>query len=484
VQTYTISGTVSGLAAGASLGLKNDGTDAISLNTNGVFSFTNAVDSGGSYNVWVSQEPLNPVQFCVLKNGKGTATSNVTNIQVVCTTPAGQTLYNFGQQPDGIAPTGAPVFDNLGNLYGVTTYGGTSGEGTVFMLTPGKGQWTETAIYTFCPIPGCADGSEPGAGLIWDAAGNLYGTTNRGGAYGGGTVFKLSKNGTGIWTETVLHSFGNGTDGIGSDGISGLVFDSSGNLYGTTVAGGSAGLCGGLNCGTAFELSPGPGGTWTESVIYNFCSAAGLFCPDGAYPMGELALDAAGNLFGTTYQGGGIQGAGGTVFELSPHEGGQWIGTVLHVFGLGEDAEAGVILDTAGNLYGTTAGGGGGGYCTGCGGVFELTSLTGGQWQETEIYSFSGTDGSSPSAPLVFDKAGNLYGTTTGGGPGYAGVVFALTPSEANQSWAEVPLYGFGYIKNGAGNVSGLAMDAQGNLYGVGAALGTDGNGMVFSVTP
>jgi uncharacterized repeat protein (TIGR03803 family) len=473
--------------------LLNNGTETITLHTNGAFSFANAVDSGGTYEVWVSQQPLNPLQFCVVSNRKGSASSNVTNIQVVCNTPAEQTLYNFGQQPDGINPIGTPVFDNLGNLYGVTQSGGSTGKGTVFMLTPSNGQWTKTVLYTFCPISGCADGSEPGAGLIWDAAGNLYGTTKSGGAFGGifggGTVFKLSKNGSGTWTETVLHSFGNGTDGNAQpDGISGLVFDTSGNLYGVTADGGNGGICGGLGCGTAFELSPNPDGSWTESVIYNFCFAGG-YCLDGAYPMGRLAIDAAGNLYGTTWSGGGdAYPQAGTVYQLTSYDGGQWIEKVLYAFpvvGGGFKPSAGVILDTAGNLYGTTgAGDSCPGGCTNAGTVFELAQGTGGQWQEALLYSFDGTLGAGPSAPLVFDKAGNLYGTTTGGGPANAGAVFALSPTLANFRWTGVPLYGFGYIKNGNGPVSGLAMDAQGNLYGVGAALGTDGNGIVFRVTP
>ena len=165
-QTYTIGGTASGLADGASLELF-DGTSAVTLNKNGAFSFADNVDSGGRYDVWITKEPLNPVQFCVVSNGQGTALSNVTNIQVVCNMPAEQTLYDFGQQPDGITPVGTPVFDKLGNLYGATRFGGAGGEGTVFMLTPSNGQWTKTALYSFCPISGCADGSEPDAGLIW-----------------------------------------------------------------------------------------------------------------------------------------------------------------------------------------------------------------------------------------------------------------------------------------------------------------------------
>ena len=327
-QTYTIGGTVSGLAGGASLQLSNNGIDAITVSTNGAFSFERAVNSTGTYDVWISKEPLDPVQFCVVSNGTGMASSDVANIQVVCNTPAEQTLYDFGQQPDGANPNGTPAFDSSGNLYGVTTSGGTSGHGTVFMLTPSNGQWAKTVLYTFCLIPGCADGSEPGGGLVWGSAGNLYGTANDGGTFGGGVAFKLSPNASGTWTETVLHSFGEGTDGAaaGGTGISALVFDTSGNLYGTSTYGGALSCDGGIcctDCGTVFELSPKPDGTWTESVIYNFCTAPSANCPDGNYPMGGLALDAAGNLYGTTYSGGGYAFQAGTVFQLTPQGGGK-----------------------------------------------------------------------------------------------------------------------------------------------------------------
>jgi uncharacterized repeat protein (TIGR03803 family) len=205
--------------------------------------------------------------------------------------------------------------------------------------------------------------------------------------------------------------------------------------------------------------------------------------------MGGVVLDTAGNLYGATYSGGGYSYEAGTVFQLTPQDGGQWAEKVLYAFqpvNDGTNPQAGVVLDAAGNLYGTTYIGGGGIYCTGCGTVFEVARGTGGQWQERVLYSLNGSDGSSPSAPLAFDKAGNIYGTTIGGGPVNAGVVFALTPGLPNSPWAEAPIYSFGYIKNGNGNgnVSGLVMDAQGNLYGTGAVLGTDGNGIVFRVTP
>jgi len=269
-------------------------------------------------------------------------------------------LYSFGKQPDGNSPQANLVFDGSGNLYGTATEGGIYGEGTVFKLTPNKGQWTETVLYSFCQLQNCVDGATPRSGLVLDAAGNLYGTTSAGGAYSGsvgGVVFELTPHPGGTWTEAVLHSFGNGKDGAGIF-ISGLVFDSAGNLYGTTSGGGttSRSICPD-GCGAVFELSPGPNGQWTEKVLYEFCSQAD--CADGSQPLGGVTLDSSGNLYGTTNLGGTpAQHLYGTVFELSPGEAGQWVETVLYMFQGGTtdgtNPQAGVILDKSGNLYGTT----------------------------------------------------------------------------------------------------------------------------------
>ena len=255
-----------------------------------------------------------------------------------------------------------------------------------------------------------ADGYQPEASLIFDAVGNLYGTTYWGGTYGFGTVFELTPSGGGGWTETVLHSFQpNGTDG--NYPIAGLIFDAAGNLYGTTSAGGTYGF------GTVFELTPEEGGGWTETVLLNFNGT------DGSYPHAGLAFDAAGNLYGTTGYDGTYHY--GTVFELTPTAGGGWTETVLHSFGNGTDGAspfAGLIFDAAGNLYGTTSAGG----TYGTGTVFELTG-----GREQVLYSFKsryGADGATPYAGLIFDAAGNLYGTTYWGGNYGDGTVFELTP--------------------------------------------------------
>ena len=219
-----------------------------------------------------------------------------------------------------------------------------------------------------------ADGQYP-TGLMMSRSGNLYGTTFEGGIYNNcydgtacGTVFELSPDGRGGWTEAVLHSFGNGTDG--QSPFAGLIMDGAGNLYGTTNAGGIYNNCNYgpiTSCGTAFELSPQLGGGWTETVLHNFGNGT-----DGQNPESALSSDTAGNLYGTT-QDGGLYG-NGTVFELSPNSGGGWTETVLHSFnGNGMDGDfpysAGVIVDTAGNLYGTTVIAG----SHGTGAVFEIT---------------------------------------------------------------------------------------------------------------
>ena len=329
-------------------------------------------------------------------------------------------LHSFGNGTDGRGPN-ALIFDAAGNLYGTTSWGGTYTYGTVFELTPAAGGgWTEQVLYSFCSQTNCTDGAHPVAGLIFDAAGNLYGTTGHGGVYascnsgtGCGTVFELTPTAGGGWTEKVLHNFGNGTDG--NSPSAGLIFDAASNLYGTTYVGGI--YCSGSGgCGTVFELTPAAGGTWTETVLYSFCPA-GYPCTDGIGPEAGLIFDAAGNLYGTTVQGGRYDY--GTVFELSPTAGGGWTETVLHNFGNGLDGvdpSAGLIFDAAGNLYGTTSWGGYYGHYE-YGTVFELTPAASGGWTETVLHSFgNGTDGRAPLAGLIFDAAGNLYGTTSAGG--------------------------------------------------------------------
>ena len=268
-----------------------------------------------------------------------------------------------------------------------------------------------------------------------DSSGNLYGMTNSGGAYGKsqggyGTVFKLtapSKN-RGKWTESILWSFGNGNDG--QNPFAGLIMDDSGNLYGTTAGGGAYGKSQGGD-GTVFKLTPPSKnrGKWTESILWNFGNGA-----DGNLLLAGLIMDKSGSLYGTTACGGAYgkpKGGYGTVFQLTPPSaiGGSWTESILWNFGNGNDGNtpyAGLIMDDSGNLYGTTGigtqtfnCGGGGGGTYGLGTAFELTppSTSGGNWTESILWDFgNGTDGAQPSAGLIPDSSGNLYGTTSGGG--------------------------------------------------------------------
>ena len=328
-------------------------------------------------------------------------------------------LHSFGNGTDGYGPNAGVILDAAGNLYGTTEGGGTHSQGTVFKLSPSEGGgWTETVLHNF------GNGTEagaayPAAGLIFDAAGNLYGTSVLGGTYyssstEGGTVFELTPTVGGVWKETVLHSFGSGTDGNAP--VAGVILDAAGNLYGTTEFGGTN-LCGipqNYGCGTVFKLTPNAVGGWTETVLHNFGNGT-----DGWDVIVGLIMDAAGNLYGTTVEGGIPTSNGGIVFELTPAADGSWTETVLHSFGGVPDGEhpfSLVIFDAAGNLYGTT--GYGGIYDWGTG--FELTPNAGGGWTETVLYSFCSqndcTDGSIPLGSLVLDAAGNLYGTTGYGG--------------------------------------------------------------------
>ena len=365
-----------------------------------------------------------------------------------------QVLLSF-DGTDGADPLANLIFDAAGNLYGTTYAGGSYGLGTVFELTPSMGGgWTEKVLHNFGQG---SDGSQPAGGLIFDAAGRLYGTTYFGGSNGYGTVFQLIPSAGGDWTEKVLHSF-SGTDG--SNPVYGsLTFDAAGNLYGTTYAGGSYGL------GTVFELTPNPhaiGGSWAEKVLHNFGQGS-----DGSQPENGLIFDAAGNLYGTTYAGGSY--GVGAVFELTPSMGGGWSEKVLHNFGQGSDGSqpvGGLIFDAAGRLYGTTQVGGSFYHGT----VFELTPEPGGDWTEKVLHNFSGgADGAVPNVGLIFDAAHNLYGTTDLGGAYGWGTVFELAPSPhaVGGGWTAQVLHNFGQGSDGADPYGTLILDPAGNLYGV-----------------
>jgi uncharacterized repeat protein (TIGR03803 family) len=400
-----------------------------------------------------------------------------------------KTLYKFKGGKDGNAPLAGLIFDQAGNLYGTTVYGGHANSGgAVFQLTPDQnGRWTESVLYSFCSLTNCADGGAPQAGLIFDQAGNLFGTTIAGGLYGNGAVFQLTPNQNGGWTESALYSFcslANCADG--ADPQAGLTFDQAGNLFGTTAGGGAHN-----GSGTVFKLTPNQNGGWTESVLYRFCSLAN--CADGASPFAGLIFDQAGNLYGTTGYGGahGVYGVGGTVFKLTPNQNGRWTEHVLYSFCSrpgcvdGVQPFAGLIFDQAGNLYGTTEYGGAAYSNNASGTVFKLIRNQNGGWTESVLYSFCSrlncTDGSYPQAGLIFDQAGNLCGTNAGGGHGY-GTVFQLTPNQ-NGGWTEHVLHAF-MDQPGALSAAGLILDQAGNLYGTTSGDGSTTFGSVFEITP
>jgi uncharacterized repeat protein (TIGR03803 family) len=334
---------------------------------------------------------------------------------------------------DGKAPQGNLAIDSAGNLYGTTIYGGPNtsqcngaGCGVVYKLSPpsnGVGLWTQTILYSFCSQANCTDGANPQAGVILDSSGNLYGTTEVGGISSQccGTVFELSPTQSG-WTESVISNL----IGIGaSTPESGLIFDAVGNLYGTTAHGGEGGA------GTVFELSPSGGG-WTGSILYSFQSFTGSV--DGCDPLAGVIFDAAGNLFGTTSTGGlysgGCFGNFGTVFELMPDGNAGWTETAIYNFGGGNDGSdptAGLAIDSSGNLYGTTFYGGS---SQDFGTIFELIPGAGGQWTERVFRLAGDNTGYWPSAPVILNSAGKVFGTTTQGGrnANYGGVVFEITP--------------------------------------------------------
>jgi uncharacterized repeat protein (TIGR03803 family) len=302
------------------------------------------------------------------------------------------------------------TFDPAGNLYGTTVGGGTHNRGTAFELMPTGGVWEETVTYNFCALQNCDDGGSPTDGLIMDQAGNLYGT-----AY---VAFELSPA-SGGWQVTVLHDFTGQRDGAGAD--SGLIFDASGNLYGVTEAGGVH------KAGTVFEVRQTPSG-WKEHVLHDFPA----FAQDGQVPgRGALVFGTSPNLYGTTGQGGAntcSEVGCGTIFRLTHGSNGRWRETILYNFKPGASGSfpgAGVVMDKAGNLYGTT---GGGGTSCGCGVVYKLTPGRKGKWTYTVLHAFSGIDGAIPAANLTLDDKGSLYGGTVLGGTTGNGVIFELTP--------------------------------------------------------
>ena len=401
-------------------------------------------------------------------------------------------LYNFCSQPncvDGENPVSSLMPDGAGNFYGTTQLGGANMYGTVYELSPnGVGGYNETVLYSFCSLPNCTDGSYLDSYVTFDGRGNLYGTTYYGGLFasgpwsGYGVVFELSpepgggcpsgSNSGNGWCETVLYSFMSNPDGAFP--FSGLIRDPSGNLYGTTYGGGSG-------LGTVYELSPNGSGGWSEQVIYDRGGYAGL------------TIDSSGNLYGAD------DVKDGHLFKLSPNGSGGWNATILHTFkgapNDGAGPEGTPVLDSAGNIYGTTSSGGA---TKGMGTVWKLTPGTAGEYTEEILHSFTWPDGSNPWAALVLDSSGNIYSTTAFGVfsppnredfPCYdgCGSVFELAVSGSGYEWT------FLWTFNGTdgGNPTDTLILDGGNLYGTTYGGGTSSNcpgtggcGIAFELNP
>jgi hypothetical protein len=395
-------------------------------------------------------------------------------------------LHTFGPLPDGALPTAGLVLDSSGNLYGTTMEGGTgpgcgsnSGCGIVFKLSPNQdGSWSESILFNF--LGDSATGAFPG-GLIFDASGNLYGTTATGGPcddLGCGSVFKLTPTQDGTWTHTVLFDFPGLADGTFP--TYGLTFDSAGNIYGSTNEGGTR------NCGTIYQLSPQQDGSWTHTVLYNF-SCNDLI--DGSSPLGGLVLGAKGELYGTLLRGGAADGcfgqSCGKAFVVAQKSSGTWAYHTLYSFTGGSDGgvpETGLTLH-AGKLYGTTDLGGdlscAGG--SGCGVLFDL-SLSNGVGTEQVLHTFeAGADGAFPVASPAFDTLGRLYVASQQiNGRGFGAVL-----------GHSAVLHDFGDRVDGE-YPNSITVDSSGNVFGVTQYGGlipcgvnvSFGCGVVFEITP
>jgi hypothetical protein len=397
-------------------------------------------------------------------------------------------LYKFTGGADGRSPSGQLIADHAGNLYGATEFGGIADNGVVFELSPPAakgGKWTQTVLYSF---KGGSDGLAPNAGLVFDGAGNLYGTTFDGGNchYYCGVIFRLAPPSSpgGAWTEAVLHAFGGVNSSDGGAPTGSLVFDKAGNLYGTTEFGGNV-VC--TNnpgpCGVVFQLAPpkSHGGRWTETVLYNFKGV-----PDGDFPFGYLTIDKQGTLFGTTTQGGtgactdgeGLTIGCGTFFELTRGMSGAWTETVLHNFVASDSGAAlDLLLDSTGALYGPA------GYD-----VIKLAPPVkhGDPWTKQALHQFpGGISGRYPSSGVISDPSGNLYGTAWANGLfSTYGTVYELSPPTVkNGKWTLTTLHKFPGNFDSQQPAGRLLRDRSGALYGT-SASSSGGNGYVFKIRP
>jgi len=380
-------------------------------------------------------------------------------------------IHTFHGGKDGIGPEASPILDAAGNLYGTTYSGGSdgcvgNGCGVVYELSPRTGGvWTEKVLHVF-RFNG-KDGVFPSARLTMDSVGNLYGTTVAGGSacggFGCGTVFRLSPNGDGTWKLKTLHSF-NGADG--EEIFSGPILGSDGNIYGTAYAGGTHGQ----GFGVVYQLSLNKDGTWTETVLHDFTGGK-----DGGGP-GQLISDQTVSLYGTTANGGAY--GNGTVFELTQGNG-KWKEAAL--YNIKRDQRnlvaSSVILDNGGGFYGTLVSV----TMQTDGEIFQLKKVNG-RWKKTNIFTFNFSDGSWPLPHLALDSTGNIFGSTEFGGSHDLGVVYELSPTKGG--WKQRVLHEFVGGKDGNTPSDGVVLDSPGNVYGTTISGGSSGLGVVFQITP
>ncbi len=386
--------------------------------------------------------------------------------------PSESVLYSFAGQADGGNPNGFVIFDRQGGIYGTTLAGGKASKGSVYKLIPGANGYTERVLYSFT---GASDGGSPASGLLIDDNGALYGTTEASNGELAGVVFKLTPPSSqgGTWVFSALYNFTGGADGGFPN--SSLVFDAVGALYGTTTKGGAGGS------GTVFKLAPpeSAGLPWTQTVLYSFTGGM-----DGAIPYAPVLFDQSGNLFGTTVRGGASQA--GTIFELlaPASSGGAYTFESLYSFTNGADGSfpyAGLAFDSATDpaLYGTAFGGG-----SGYGVAFSLNppAVPGGAWVETVLHSFTGLDGSNPSAGMTYLPATNSFYGTTFAVAGH-GVVFSLSkPVAPAVSWTYTVIHGFTGTPDGSNPLAAVTLDCAGNLFGTTYLGGSFGAGAVFEL--
>lgn len=379
-----------------------------------------------------------------------------------------QVIYSFGGDEDGEYADTDLVMDAAGNIYGTTVQGGQFSSGTVWELSPSGNSLTHTVLYNFT---GGADGGEPYKGVTLDAQGNLYGTAVTGGSGscegGCGVAYKLTNSG-GTWTQTVIHAFTGGEDGSGPG--AGLTLDAKGNVYGMTPTGGVDGL------GTIFRLHPGQGANWKLTVIHAFTGGT-----DGTGGSAGRLVFRGKHLYGAATSGG-LDGYG-TAYELTPARSGEWGFRTIYTFPGQPNAGfpyGGLLFDASGNLYGTT-------YYDGAnnlGSVYELIPRHSGEWKEKLLYSFaSGNDGQASIGNLVFDAAGNLYGTTSEGGTGGVGVVFELK-HRVSGKWRESVVHNFAGPPDGAYAYNGMVPDGAGNFFGATVHGGANDDGAIYEFTP